>query len=210
MKRALILVLALTGCHARLKQVAPELSAVRTVSATQVRPHVDLGRTTQQDVRGSLLAMQQGAVEFEVLRRLLDEVDGPAVAWALEAGAAGALGAAPPLAWTGGDPFDATLRVDIIAYGLEAPFAGAPPEFVTAVRVRLFTPDARVVYRASQRCRAQVPESRWAPGWWGTWANKAAIDKLDDGQLQAAFEEVAHRCGEEVVEEMLWRAKVSR
>jgi hypothetical protein len=212
MKWALGVLFALVvgGCHHRIREQGPGFASARTVASTNVRPYVDFGRSTQQDVRGSLVSMQQGAIEFEVLRRLLDEVDGQAVAWAMEAGAASALGGEAPLAWTGADTYDATLRLEIVAYGLEAPFTGAPPEFVTAVRVRLYTADAKVIYRASQRCRASLPEGRWAPGLWGAWSNKAALDKLDDGQLQAAFEEVAQRCGGEVVEEMLRRAGVER
>lgn len=201
MKLLLVLVL-LSGCHARLKRAVPHMDDVRTQAFTTHEPIVRLGMLHDDGLVGAVVNTMQTAKGIKVARHIEDAVDIHGVNYALQEGIADGLQDGPPFAYTDARAADGTLQLEILAWGLVVPYLGAPGEFTYDVRVRLYDAKGRRLYRQRTRCETAAgapPEVSMALG---TVDNVRQLEEMSDEEIQAAFEQVASWCGLEIVRKL--------
>ena len=198
----LIVLLLLTGCHAKLKREAPNMDDVRTQAFTTSGPVVQLGAIHDDSLVAAVVNTMQTVKAIEVARRIEDAVDIHGVNYALQEGIADGLQEGPPFAYTDAAAADGTLQLEILAWGLRVPYLGAPGEFTYDVRVRLYSADGKRIYGQRTRCETAAgapPEISMALG---TVNNVKQLQEMSDEEIQAAFEKVAVWCGLEIVRKL--------
>lgn len=151
-RHALVLGIALAsaGCHARLRALAPTIPGVDAEAFATVAPQVDLGRMARPDLAMSAVGAWQLAEEDRVEAWLLRTVDPVRAADALSHGFLDALGQGPPFPAARGAAWVVQLELTDATFELSNP--GAPGRLAYGLRVDLYDPDGRRVYRTRLSC----------------------------------------------------------
>lgn len=194
-----------TGCHAKFKKHAPTIESVDVQVLTSSGPYVYLGRV---DTGDSLLAnivdlavnVNQMVNEVEIANRIMGAVDLNKTNIALEQGFANTLQDGPPFPYVS-DGGAARMQMEVVSYGMEAPFIGAQASFTYDIRVRIYQGSERV-YSARTNCStaAGYPDSLSQA--LALVNNTQQIQLLNDEDIQWAFDAVAQWCGQEIVRKM--------
>ncbi len=201
----LLLPLAL-GCHAKFKKNAPTLGQVDAQVLISSGPSVYLGRLNSGD---SLVAnivdlavnVSQAINEVEVADRIVNAVDLQSTNEAMERGFAKTLGDGPPFAYVLADA-PATVQMEIIDWGMTAPFLGAQAQFDYTVRVRIYKADGERVYSSRTTCSTSAGAPPAVSRALGLVSNIKQIEQMTDEEIQSAFDVVGEWCGQEVTRKM--------
>lgn len=201
----LLLPLAL-GCHAKFKKNAPTIGQVDAQVLINSGPSVYLGRLNSGD---SLVAnivdlavnVSQVINEVEVADRIVNAVDLQSTNEAMERGFAKTLGDGPPFAYVLADA-PATVQMEIVDWGMTAPFLGAQAQFDYTVRVRIYKADGERVYSARSTCSTSAGAPPAVSRALGLVSNIKQIEQMSDADIQGAFDVVGEWCGQEVVRKM--------
>ncbi len=193
------------GCHAKFKKHAPTLGAVETKVYGVRQPTVNLGGSDlnqNNSILEDAVAIYQMGKEAELERRMIMAVDPDAVQWSLEDGVANSLGDGPPFAWVSDEGRNAVLQLEVAEYGMNVSSLGAQGDFTYLVKMRIYTPEAKRVYRARTRCSLPVGDPDVFSRAFGGVNNVRQIKKMSDDQIQMAFEDMAKYCGDRIVAKM--------
>lgn len=202
-----LLALPLTlGCHAKFKKHAPTLGQVDAQVLINSGPSVYLGRMDSGD---SLVAnivdlavnVSQAINEVEVADRIVNAVDLQSTNDAMERGFAKTLGDGPPFAYVLADA-PAIVQMEIVDWGMTAPFIGAQAQFDYGVRVRIYKDDGERVYSSRTTCSTSAGAPPAVSRALGLVSNIKQIEQMSDADIQAAFDAVGEWCGQEVVRKM--------
>lgn len=202
----LLLLPAALGCHAKFKKHAPDIDQVDAQVLINSGPTVYLGRLDSGD---SLVAnlvdlavnVSQAINEVEVANRIARAVDLQASNEALERGFARTLGDGPPFAYVL-DGAPARVQMEIVDWGMTAPFLGARAQFDYTVRVRIYLADGERVYSSRTQCSTGAGAPPAVSQALGLVSNVKQLETMTDADIQAAFDAVSEWCGQEVVRKM--------
>jgi hypothetical protein len=197
----LLCVAAVGGCHARFKRHVEDIRAVRVEVLPADAPTVWLGRQDAgeglvADIADVVVNTKMAIDESKIAARVNKAVDPEASAAALQERLSKVLQDGPPfrVRSKGGD---AVLELEVVDFGLSAAAPGQQAVFDTQVRAKIYL-DGETVYRAVTSCSVEAgrPGPFWdAVGWVD---NARQIKELDRAEIQAAFDDVAAACGQEV------------
>lgn len=195
-----------TGCHARFKKNAPTLGQVDAQVIINSGPSVYLGRLDSGD---SLLAnvvdlavnVSQAINEVEVADRIQGAVDVSRTNEALERGFAKTLGDGPPFAYVL-DNAPATVQMELVDWGMTAPFLGAQAQFDYTIRVRIYRSNGDRVYSARTQCSTGAGAPPAVSRALGLVSNIKQLETMSDADIQGAFDAVGEWCGQEIVRKM--------
>ena len=195
----LLVVGLFSGCHGRFKRAAPDLDRVRVQVLSEQRPTVSVSPGT--DEIGAIVSVIQGVALADVEDKLLRAVDIDKVNGAFELGLDEAL--------AGGPPFEITdrskaplLQVEVVEYGMEVPQLGVQGRFNYDLKVRLYDRDGRRIYATRVGCDIPVGDPKGVSKALGTVNNAKQVDEMRRKELQAAFEEAALMCGNDLAAKM--------
>ncbi|MFT4623226.1 MAG: hypothetical protein ACI8PZ_001882 [Myxococcota bacterium] len=197
---AALSLLALPGCHAKFKRAAPAIGAVEVQVLTHGGPSVSLGRVNTGDgLVDAVVNITQVVGESHTADRLAAAVDMERTNAALEQGLADTLATGHPFPVS--DSGDATLQLEVVDYGLETYALGAPASFDYDIRVRIYDGTERV-YSARTRCDTAAGAPPPLASAIGVVNNRRQVERMEDAEIQAAFDAVAEWCGQQVVRKM--------
>lgn len=178
---ALGALLALTGCHARLRQVLPRVEAVRPVVWTE-----------------------QGELGLEALPPPWGGAD-PTVAptphQALLQGLAEDLAALGPLPPDPAAPW--TLVIQVRGWGMDQTLGADPGDLFLHLRLQLLSPEGDRVYRHDATCRAPLAEALGSVEEAQRLRVAEVVRLSEEPGLQKAFPALAQSCG-------AWMAELMR
>jgi hypothetical protein len=190
-----------TACHAKFKKEAPTLGAVRTQAVVSAPVDVELGKLSGNDVVSAVVNVVQEVSEVGPEQRIARAVDLDRVNRALQNSFAETLGSGPPFGTTQ-DPKAALLQIEVVRWGLQVPYLGAPGIFNYDLNIRIYKPDGDRVYSAGLACNTGVgnppPEARVL----GTVNNLRQLEQMSDREIEKAFVSVARWCGTQLVTQM--------
>lgn len=194
-----------TGCHAKFKKAAPTIDSVDVQVLINAGPQVYLGRMDSGD---SLVAnlvdlavnVNQMVNEVQVADRIARAVDLHATNQALEQGFARTLGDGPPFPYVQ-DQAEARVQMEVVSYGMTAPFLGAQASFDYDIRVRIYQGTERV-YSARTHCDTAAGAPTELSRALALVNNVQQFDMLTDPEIQQAFDDVAVWCGQEIIRKM--------
>lgn len=195
-----------TGCHAKFKKAAPTLGQVDAQVIINSGPSVYLGRMDSGD---SLVAnivdlavnVSQAINEVEVADRIVNAVDVNRTNESMERGFAKTLGDGPPFAYVL-DGAPATVQMELVDWGMIAPFIGAQAQFDYTIRVRIYKADGERVYSARTQCSTSAGAPPAVSRALGLVSNIKQIEMMSDEEIQGAFDAVGEWCGQEIVRKM--------
>lgn len=195
-----------SGCHAKFKKNAPTLGQVDAQVLITSGPSVYLGRLDSGD---SLLAnvvdlavnVSQAINEVEVADRIINAVDLERTNQVMEGGFAKTLGDGPPFAYIPADA-PATVQMEVVDWGMTAPFLGAQAQFDYGIRVRIYKADGERVYSARTTCSTGAGAPPAVSRALGLVSNINQLEQMSDQDIQAAFDAVSEWCGQEIVRKM--------
>lgn len=203
MKLRLILAasLALTGCHAKFKKHAAEVGQARVQVVVTGGPEVMLGRADMEatGIVGAVVNIAQAVNEVELANRIGGAVDVSAVAVSLESGVAEVLGGGPPFAYSNDQGAPGLLELELLSYGLYAPYLGAPGSFTFDARARVYLADGDRIYSKRMTCTAGVGDPDLAAVALGFVNNTREIQQMSDAEINDVFQAVAQSCGQRFV-----------
>lgn len=194
--------LLVPGCHARFKKHVGNIDDARSEAYSVPAPRVSLGKLWGDDPVSFVVNVGQTVNEFAVQRRIEEAVDPAKVGYALQDGMGDALGEGPPFAYSDQRTADAVVQLEVTDWGLTVPAIGAPGEFHYNVRVRIYQADGKLVYKSSTRCGGAVGRPNELSLALGTVNNVGQVMDMEDAEIQAAFDETAQRCGQEIARKM--------
>lgn len=201
-----------TGCHAKFKKAAPTIEDINVQVITTGGPYVELGKvyggSTSDDPVVNLVADIAAAAVNTVQEvraidqtdRIIQAVDVDGINRAMHEGLANTLRGGPPFSYNGGDA-DATLQLEVLSYGMNVPYLGAPGEFTYSVRARMYQGTERV-YKTSMTCTVGVGDPSASAVVLGFVNNVKQLDSMTDDEIDQAFAAIAHYCGEQFVVKM--------
>lgn len=193
------------GCHAKFKKYAPTIESVDVQVLTTGGPSVYLGRLDSgeglvADIVDTAVNISQAVNEIQVGTRIASAVDIERTNAALEHGFARTLDGGPPFPYVE-DGGAARVQLEVLSYGMEAPYLGAQASFKYDIRVRIYK-GAERVYSARTTCDTAAGYPSEISQALDLVNNRAQIDALTDEEIQAAFDAVAEWCGQEIVRKM--------
>jgi len=200
--------LVLPGCHCKFKKYAPTLGEVRVQALVTGYPYVRLGRLAGPvdpehapiaAVAAGVVNVVQGVREIEQTDRIARAVDLRVVNEALVGGFAEALGGGPPFAFSPADQGGNVMQIEVLAWGLDVPYLGAPGAFTYDLRVRIYTEEGERVYSSSTTCAAGAGSPGAAEVVLGVVNNVAEIERMSDEEITSSFSSIAYWCGQELV-----------
>jgi hypothetical protein len=196
--------LALSGCHAKFKKHAAEVGQARVQVVVSGGPEVMLGRADvgSTGIVGAVVNVAQAVNEVELSRRIGGAVDVPAVAVSLESGIGEVLGGGPPFAYTNDPAAPGLLELELLSYGLYAPYLGAPGSFTFEARARVYLPDGDRIYSKRLTCTAGVGDPELAAVALGFVNNTRQVQEMTDAEINDVFQAVAQGCGNQFVVKM--------
>ena len=190
-----------SGCHARFKKAAAGLGEVRPQLVMTGGPAVRLGHVVDDGLVGAIVNIAQDVKGAEVAQRIANNVDVEGVNEAFRAGLADTLGAGPPFGLTE-DKTAPVMQVEILSYGLDVPQLGAPGSFTYTIRVGIYEPDGRRVYKTVRSCSTGVGNPSPTAQALLVVNNVKQLDEMSNKALQSAFESAGYYCGMELVTKM--------
>lgn len=205
-RSALLAALVLPACHAKFKNAAPGIDAVRVQVVTKGGPEAQLGMVpawTDNDlVNAAIVAtnVTQAVKSVDQERRIGAAVDVEDINTEFYYGIEETLT---------GAPFDLTederaalLQLELLEYGLFVPYLGAPGRFEYTFRARLYTPDGDRVYRKRMSCDTGVGDPAASARVLGFVNNVKQVERMTDDEINDAFAAVARYCGQQFVVKM--------
>jgi hypothetical protein len=201
--RNLFLLLVLTGCHAKFKKNAPTLGQVRVQIVNAGGPYVNLGKVYAGDRAPPIAQMAALAVnvaqtvnEIEVAKDFAQRVDPRPLNDTMTQGLLETIQNGPPFALTTDQGVKNTLQIEVLSYGLNVPYLGAPGQFTFDVRARIYRGDnGKRVYSTSLTCDTAAGDPSTAAIVLGAVNNVRELDKMSDAELQSTFNDMAYYCG---------------
>jgi len=190
-----------SGCHARFKKAVGNLDEVRPQLVMSGGPAVRLGHVADDGVVGAIVNIAQDVKGAHVAERIANSVDVAGVNESFTAGLADTLGAGPPFGLTD-DPNAPLMQVEILSYGLDVPVMGAPGSFTYTVRVGIYEPSGRRVYKTVRTCSTGVGNPSPMAQSLLMVNNVKQLDQMSNRELQVAFEGASYFCGMELVTKM--------
>ncbi len=190
-----------SGCHARFKKAVGNLDQVRPQLVMSGGPAVQLGHVYDEGLVGAVVNIAQDVKGVKVADRIASSVDVDGVNAAFSAGLADTLGAGPPFGLTQ-DPKASLLQVEILSYGLNVPQMGAPGSFTYTIRVGIYEPTGRRVYKTVRSCSTGVGSPSPVAQALLLVNNVKQLEEMSDRELQRAFEGASYYCGIELVTKM--------
>ncbi|MFH1463893.1 MAG: hypothetical protein ABIO70_05880 [Pseudomonadota bacterium] len=202
----LALLLLLPACHPRYKHAAPTLGAVRVQTLGTGTPYVNLGKvyTDSNDapvaqIAAAVINTVQVVKEIDRTERIAGAVRTGEVKRALSAGLQEAMGDGPPFAITEDGGVGNVFQIEVLSYGLNVPWLGAPGSFTYDLRLRIYQADGRRVYAGRHHCDARAGNPSIAEQALFVVDNVRNLDEMSDDEISGAFETIAFWCGEEIV-----------
>ena len=201
-----------TGCHAKFKKAAPTIDDISVQVITTGGPYVELGKvysTTDTgnpnlnllaDVAAAAVNTVQEVRAIDQTQRIIDAVQVDDINMAMQQGLAETLRGGPPFAYSAGEA-DAMLQLEVLSYGMNVPYLGAPGEFTYTVQARMYK-DTERVYRTSLTCTVGVGDPSASAVVLGAVNNVKQLDQLSNAEINEAFAQIARYCGEQFVVKM--------
>ena len=184
---------ALGGCHAKFREAAPTLGAVRPqVVSLAAGPSIQVGSSGS-----AVIDVVNGVRSIDVAEKLARQVRLEQVNDAFRQGLADTLGGGPPFGLTS-DEGAPTLQVEVVNYGLSIPQMGAAGAFVYQLRVRIYRPDGERVYSSSLSCGTGVGGADAISQVLGTRDNLGNVLEMRKKEVQAAFDAAGEQCGRDL------------
>lgn len=202
MSRTLLGVLALSllgGCHARFRQAAPHLGAVRTQIVSTSNPSVVFGAGGEDFLfLDEVLEADQGG---RVSQRLDKSVDVSQMNAAFEAQLTETLADGPPFGLTEKKKAP-LLQVEVQDYGMIVPTLGQQGLFFYDLAVRIYDRDGKRVYKTGLTCTTPAGDPMAISVALGTVDNARQVEDMRKREIQAAFGAAARDCANELVMRM--------
>lgn len=202
----LAMLVVLPACHPRYKHAAPTLGAVRVQTLGSGTPYVNLGKVyaDQRDapvaqIAAAVINTVQVVKEIDRTERIAGAVRTGEVKRALAAGLQEAMGDGPPFAITEDGAVGNVFQIEVLSYGLDVPWLGAPGSFNYDLRLRIYQADGRRVYAGRHQCDARVGNPTAAEQVLSVVDNVSNLDAMSDDEISGAFETIAFWCGEQIV-----------
>jgi hypothetical protein len=200
----------LAGCHAKFKREAPTIGNVRPQIVTSGGPYVSLGhmgnpasdgdpgRTSGVEALGAIAAVavniNQDIQGAKLSKRISQAVRIESVNEAFNQGVGRTLGQGPPFAYTNDPNANATLQIEVVSYGLNVPYIGAPGEFTYDLRVRIYKKDGERVYKARHSCSVGAGTPGIAEAVLGVVNNIEEVNEMSDAEINQSFAAMADYC----------------
>ncbi len=197
-----LLLLTLTGCHAKFKKYASTLGTVKVQVINTGGPYVELGKVHDPDAGlvGAAINVVQTARGIDLAPRIAAAVQTPQVNDAMVGSLVTTIGSGPPF---GVAPDSASLlQLEILSYGLYVPYLGAPGEFTYTAMATVYKQDGERIYRNTLTCTAGVGDPSTAAVVLSLVNNVKQIDQMTDAQINEVFVETARYCGTQFVTKM--------
>ncbi len=194
-----LLILLLTGCHAKFKKYASTLGTVRVQVVNTGGPYVELGKvySQQPNLLTDVVNIVQEVRSLDLTNRIAAAVQVAAVNDALAAGYIETMGGGPPF---GTSPeSQALLQLEVESYGMYVPYLGAPGQFTYTARAVVYKADGERIYRKRLTCSAGVGDPNLAAVVLGAVNNAKQLDTLSDADINAIFVDTARWCGSRFV-----------
>lgn len=190
-----------TGCHAKFKKHASSLGSVQTQVVNTGGVDVYLGRLNSGDglvsaIIDTAVNVSQMINEAEVADRIVGAVDLGRTNAALAGGFDDGMGNGPPFSVEAEAPN--MYQMEVLEYGMEAPYLGAQAVFTYNVRVRIYQADGERVYSARTGCSTAAGAPPAVSRALGLVSNIKQLDQMTDAEIQDAFDVVADWCGHEI------------
>lgn len=197
-----LLLVLLTGCHAKFKKYAPTLGEVKIQVVNTGGPYVQLGKvyTEQPNLLADVVNVVQDVRSLGLTDRIARAVQVASVNEALAAGYVETMGSGPPFG-TSPDA-KALLQLEVESYGMYVPYLGAPGEFTYTARAVVYKADGERIYRKRLTCTAGVGDPNLAAVVLGAVNNAKQLEQLTDEQINAIFVDTARWCGSRFVLKM--------
>ncbi len=194
-----------TACHAKFKKYAPTIDSVDVQVLTSSGPSVYLGRLDSgeglvADIVDTVVNVSQAVNEAQVANRIAAAVEIGRTNEALERGFARTLQDGPPFPYVE-DSGAARVQMEVVSYGMQAPYLGAQASFNYDIRVRIYK-GAERVYSARTGCDTAAGYPDELSQALDLVNNRQQIDALTDKEIQDAFDAVAQWCGQEIVRKL--------
>ena len=200
------LLLLLPACHPRYRHAAPTLGAVRIQTLGSGTPYVNLGKVYADphdapvaQIAAAVINTVQVVREIDRTERIAGAVRTAEVKRALSAGLQDAMGEGPPFAITEDDSVGNLFQIEVLSYGLDVPWLGAPGSFTYDLRLRIYQADGRRVYAGRHRCDARAGDPTAAEQILSVVDNVRNLDAMSDDEISGAFETIGYWCGEQIV-----------
>jgi hypothetical protein len=214
MRASLLMIMALSiGCHAKFKRAAPYIDDINVQVITTGGPYVQLGQVWSSpdsgnpnvnlvgEIAAAAINITQEIRSIDQTDRIYNAVDIHDVNASMTAGLAETLGGGPPFGYTEGDA-DATLQIEVLSYGINVPYLGAPGEFTYSARARMFDVAGQQVYRKNLTCTVGLGDPAAAAMVFGTVNNVRQLNEMSDAEINDAFRNAAAYCGQRFVLKM--------
>jgi hypothetical protein len=143
----------------------------------------------------------QGVRSVKAAERLSEAVDIDGVNRSFQKGLRTALGDGPPFGMSKDDDA-ALLQVEVVGYGLSAPVMGSPGTLHYDLKVSIYLPDGKKVYKTRQSCHVVFCDASGLSVSLGTVDNVKQLEQMSDADIQGAFASSASTCGQELVMRM--------
>lgn len=209
----------LSGCHAKFKREAGSLGSVRTQIVNTGGPYVELGKVgnpvddgndrhdSTAEAIGAIAALavniHQEVQGAKLADRIAKAVDPKAVNNAFNDGIRQTLQDGPPFAYTDDkDAAGATMQIEVLSYGLDVPYLGAPGQFTYDLRVNIYKKDGERVYKVRHSCAVGAGTPDISDVVLGVVNNVEGINEMSDADLNSAFTTMAAYCAETFVVRM--------
>lgn len=195
--------LLLCACHAKFKKNAPDLDHVRVQIVNTGGPYVNLGKVAPHDpspeahIVAAAINTGQAIREVNVGAEFAQRVDPMPLNDAMTQGMLDTIREGPPFALTTDEQVGHVLQLEVLSYGLNVPYLGAPGQFTFDVRARLYRGDTGDrVYSTSLSCDSGgVGSPDAASVVFSTVNNVKQLRNMSDEQIQQAFDDMAYWCG---------------
>lgn len=189
----------LGGCHARFRQAAPHLGAVRTQIVSTSSPSVVFGVGGEDFL--FLDEMLEADQTGRVSQRLDRSVDVTAMNTAFEEQLAQTLEDGPPFGLTEKKRAP-LLQVEVEDYGMIVPELGQQGLFFYDLAVRIYDRDGKRVYKTGLTCTTPAGDPMAISVALGTVDNARQVEDMRKREIQAAFGAAARDCANELVMRM--------
>jgi hypothetical protein len=203
---ALALPLVLTGCHAKFKKEAPTLGEVRTQIVVTGAPYVELGKLAVEGdgvlaAAAAVVNVVQEVKGIDQTKRIMRAVQVDEVNAEFNDGLKETLGDGPPFAYTE-EKKSHVLQLEVLSWGLEVPYLGAPGVFTYDLRARIYKKNGDRVYSARTSCSTGAGNPTSLEQVLGVVNNVKNLKEMSDAEINDAFKSVAYWCGQEFVTKM--------
>ena len=197
----LVLSTSLMGCHGKLQHAAANLGPIEPIVTTSGGSWVHLGTAPEESgVVGDVLTLIQVPKAVKISQRIEHALKNQRHQQVLQNSLQATLGDNASFGTT--EHTGATLRVDVLSYGMHADSIGQAGVFTYTTRTRLFDHQGQKIYQKRHFCTTKLREMIETNRPNGPVNHAREFARLSDVEIAAIYNEMAHSCGEQIVQQM--------